>query len=112
MSSIYDFSPDSSGYNAFSWFDIGPAGNDGGQTLSFPDYVYGTILEISLEVNSVIILKMRTVDGASEIRVVPGTNFIGCLPDDMTTGRKAAVAVSRDNGSVIARKVMMFSGGE
>jgi hypothetical protein len=112
MSMIRDFSLDSSGFNAFSWFDIGSPRDDGGQTLSFPDYVYGTIQEVCVEANSIIILKMRTVDGAPEIRVVPGTNFIGCLPDDMTTGRKAAVAVSRDNGRMIARKVMMFSGGE
>jgi hypothetical protein len=112
MSMIRDFSLDSSGYNSFSWFDIGPARNDGEQTLSFPDYVYGTILEVSKESESVVVLKMRTVDGAAEIRIVPGTNFIGCLPDDMSAGRKAAVAVSRDNGRAIARKVMMFSGGE
>jgi hypothetical protein len=112
MSSTYDFSLDSSGYNAFSWFDIGPACNDGEQTVSFPDYVYGTIAEVKQEGNSVILLKICTVDGASEIRVGPGTNFIGCLPGDMAAGRKAAVAVSRDSGGVIARKVMMFSGGE
>jgi hypothetical protein len=112
MSMIRDFSLDSSGYNAFSWFDIGSPRGDGEQTLSFPDYVYGTIQEVSVEGTSIIILKMRTVDGATEISVLPGTNFIGCLPDDMATGRKAAIAVSRDNGRVIARKVMMFSGGE
>jgi hypothetical protein len=112
MSSIYNYSQDSSGYNAFSWFDISTAGNDCGQTLGFPDYIYGTILELNVADTSAIVLKMRTVDGSSEIRIVQGTNFIGCLPDDMAAGRKAMVAVSMDNGSVIARKVMVFPGGE
>lgn len=112
MKNIYDFALDSSGYNSFSWFDIGQVCNDGGQTLSFPDYVYGTILEVRMEGCFIAVLTMRTVDGTSEIRVRPETNFIGCLPDDMLTGRKAAIAVCSENGKVIARKVMMFAGGE
>ena len=110
MNSFYSFSLDSSGYNSVSWFDIGPASDDSGKTLSFPDYVYGTITDISLDGDSLITLKVHTADGTSEISIVPATSFIGCLPDDMAAGRKLAIAVSRDTGKIIARKVMLFSG--
>jgi hypothetical protein len=111
MNDHYDFTHNSSGYDAFSMFDVGLSGGDCGQTLSFPDYIYGTIQEVSMEGSSTFIIKMRTVDGPSEIRVVPSTNFIGCLREDMSCGCKAAIAISRDAGGVTATKIMMFSGG-
>lgn len=110
MNTHFNFSLDNSGYNSVSWFDIGPSRDDSGQTLSFPDYVYGTIKDINIESDSLITLRVLTTDGTAEISVVPGTNFIGCLPDDMAAGRKLAIAVSRDTDRIIARKVMLFSG--
>lgn len=111
MNDSYNFALDNSGYDAFSWFDISPVDIDGGQTLSFPDYVYGTILEIVPESPASLMIKMRTVDGTSTIKIVPGTNFIGCLPDDLSKGCKLAIAVGQDEEVAVARKVMMFSGG-
>lgn len=110
MDTHLNFSSDNSGYNSVSWFDIGPARDDNGQVLSFPDYVYGTIKDISVESDSLITLKVLTTDGTAEINVVPDTNFIGCLPDDMAAGCKLAIAVSRKTDRIIARKVMLFSG--
>lgn len=111
MNDMNNFALADSGYDAFSWFDIGPLLNDSGQTFSFPDYLYGTVLDIAMKDTEASIIMLHTVDGPSPVKIVRGTNFIGCNPDDLVKGGKVAVAISRQEDCVIARKIMMFFGG-
>ncbi|MCX6005145.1 MAG: hypothetical protein NT082_05685 [Chloroflexi bacterium] len=55
-------------------------------------------------------MSLKTIECAFEVKLVPDTVYIACIPDDIGAGSKVAIAVQRNNGSITARKVMLFSG--
>jgi hypothetical protein len=111
MNEIFSMAFPSRGLHTISWFDIDPVRDESGiQTISFPDYLYGTVIDMHREYPSNLVVRLKTVEGSFEVKLIPDTAYIACIPDDIGTGSKVAIAVQRTNGNITARKVMLFSG--
>jgi hypothetical protein len=100
--SVYD----SRGFSNFSWLDISPWQD--GQIMSFPDYLYGIVIEIKRRGASDAAIQLRTTDGTVEVKLGLFTSYIDCRPADIIVGKRVVIAVKPDDGNIAARKVIVF----